>query len=292
MKRYRWTKFFIDTERNFVRHPTWAADPRTVSGAVAGVAYKHGLLDIQDKYDRWLKLSPPSLCVPIEWHELLREAESAYIHGDYYPALTSACCLGERVLNHLLIGLRGYFTNSPRYKEVARKESFQDWNGLIGILSEWGILNDDLAQQFKELLNLRNPAVHFGSLEDRQKKSGQAVNGVYSVTSKMFGMDSGHFFVCENELYIPKDKVAEPLVKEFIVPHCYLLGYKHRVEDRDGKLTIVDDEMYHDIQLSDDEFSEFRKAWKKGNDMGKSFSRNSSDKDQKSSPNHANAADS
>ena len=63
MKRYRWTKFFIDTERNLVRHPAGACDPRIVSGAVAGVTYKHGLLDIQDKYDRWLSLSPPSLCV-------------------------------------------------------------------------------------------------------------------------------------------------------------------------------------------------------------------------------------
>jgi len=292
MKRYRWTKFFIDTERNLVRHPTGAIDPRTVSGAVGGVTYKHGLLEIQDKYDRWLSLSPPSLCVPIEWHELLLEAESAYVHGDYYPALTSACCLGERILNHLIIGLRGYYTSSSRYKEVARKESFQDWNRLIEILSEWGILNDDLAQQFKDLLNLRNPAVHFGDIEDRQNKSGRAVKSVYSVTSKMFGMDSGHFFVCEGELYIPKDKVEEPLVKEFIVPHCYLLGYKHRVGNRDGKPTIVDDEIYSEIQLSDEEFIEYRKAWRKGEDMGGNLSQKSPDKDHNEPPNHANAADS
>ena len=280
MKRYRWVKFFIDTERNLVRRRARASNSRTVSGAVADVTYRYGLLDIQDKYDRWLSLSPPSLCIPVEWHELLREAESAYIHGDYYPALTSACCLGERILNHLIIGLRGYFTGSPHYKEVARKDSFQDWNRLIGILSDWRVLNDDLAQQFEELLKLRNPAVHFGSLEDHQNKASQAVNGVYLVTSKMFGMDSGHFFVCEGELYISKDKVEEPLVKEFIVPHCCLLGYKHRVEDRNGKPTIVDDEPYPDIQLTDQEFAEFRKAWRKGEDRGKDISRKSSHKNQ------------
>ena len=155
-------------------------------------------------------------------------------------------------------------------------------------MTEWGILNDGLAKQFKELLNLRNPAVHFGSLEDRQNKSGQAVNGVYSVTSKMFGMESGHFFICEGELYIPQDKIEEPLVREFIVPHCYLLEYKHRVENRDDKLKIVDDESYNDIQVSDEEFSEFRKAWKRGKDMGENTSPKSSDKDQKKSPNQAN----
>ena len=292
MKRYRWTRFFIDTERNVVRQPNLTADPRIVSSAVGGVTYQHGLLNIQDKYERWLGLSPPSLCVPTEWHELLREVESAYIHGDYYPALTSACCLGERILNHLIIGLRGYFTTSERSKEVAGKESFQDWNRLISIMSEWGILNNDLSQKFKELLNLRNPAVHFGSLEDRQNKSGQAVKGVYSVTSKMFGMASGNFFACEGELYIPKEKEEEPLVKVFIVPHCYLLGYKHRVENRDDKPTIVDDEFYSDIKLSDEEFSEFRKAWKNGNDMFNNFSRKSPDKNQNSFPNHANSVDS
>ena len=291
MKRYRWTKFYIDTERNLVRHPTGAADPRTISGAVGDVTYKHGLLDIQGKYDRWLSILPPSLCVPTEWHELLHEAESAYIHGDYYPALTSACCLGERILNHLIIGLRGYFRSSPRYKKVAGKKSFQDWNKLIDILSEWGILNADLAQQFKELLDLRNPAVHFGSLKDLQNKSGQAVKGVYSVTSKMFGIECGSFFVCKGEYYIPKDKVEDPLVKEFIVPHCDLLGYKHRIENREGKLTIVDDETYSDIQLTDEEFAEFRKAWETSEeDMGENFSRKSSDKDQEIPPNQANSA--
>jgi hypothetical protein len=284
MKRYRWTKFFIDTERNLVRNPAGARDPRIISGTVAGVTYKHGLLDIQDKYDRWLSLSPPSLCVPIEWHDLLREVESAYVHGDYYPALTSACCLGERILNHLIIGLRGYFASSPRYKEVAGKDTFQDWNKLIDILLDWNVLNNDLAQQFKELLNLRNPAVHFGDLADRQKKAGQAVNAVYSVTSAMFGTKSGHFFVCEGELYVPKDKVEEPLVKEFIVPHCFLLGYKHRVESRDGKLTVVDDETYQDIQLTDDEFIEFRKAWSKGEDKGKDLSPGSSNENQEKIP--------
>ena len=136
-------------------------------------------------------------------------------------------------------------------------------------MSDWRILNDDLAQQFEELLNLRNPAVHFGSLEDCHNKAGRAVNGVYSVTSKMFGMDSGNFFLCEGELYIPKDRVEEPLVKEFIVPHCCFLGYKHRVDNRHGKPTIVDDETYDDIQLTDEEFTEFRKDWRKGEDKGK-----------------------
>jgi hypothetical protein len=266
MKRYRWTAFYIDTERNIVKSPFGSIDPRTASGAVGGVTYQHGLSDIQDKYERWLSLSPPSLCVPVDWHELLLEVESAYVHGDYYPALTSACCLGERILNHLVIGLRSHFTSSDRYKEVARKDSFQNWNTLIDVLSEWRIVDDTLSQRFAELLDLRNPAVHFGSLSDRQQKTKLAVDHVYYVTSKMFGLESENFFRCDGEVYVCQHKAGEPLAKEFIVPHCHFVGYKHRVENRDGKLTIVDDGQYADSELSDEEFIEYRKAWSKGED--------------------------
>ncbi len=228
MKRYRWTTFFIDAERNTVRRPWGASNAQIVSGAVGGVAHRHGLFDIQRKYSRWLHLSPPALCVPVEWHKLLLEAEAAYVNGDYYPTLTSACCLGERVLNHLIIKLRSHFTSSPRYKEIARKDSFQDWKKLISILKEWKVIDDDLSSHFMQLLDLRNPAVHFGTLQDRMQKANTAVQEVYAVTSEMFGLKSGHFFDCDGELYVKHKRIDEPLIREFIIPHCNLVGYKHK----------------------------------------------------------------
>jgi hypothetical protein len=271
MKRYRWTTFFVDTERNIVLNLPGAIDPQTVSGAVGSVAHRHGLLNIQDKYTRWLNLSPSALCVPVEWHELLREVESAYVHGDYFPALTSACCLGERILNHLIIGLRDYSKSSPHYKKVAQKDSFQDWKKLISILKEWRILDDDLSNHFKRLLDLRNPAVHFGGLQDKMQNANTAVQEVYYVTSKMFGEASSHFFVCDGEFYVKKDKISSPIVKEFIIPHCCLLSYKHNVESRDGVPTIVDDLSCQDVELSDEEFIEFRRTWRNDVDKGEEF---------------------
>jgi hypothetical protein len=44
------------------------------------------------------------------------------------------------------------------------------------------------------------------------------------------------------------------------------------VENRDGKLVIIDDEIYNEIQLTDKEFIEYRKAWRKGEDMGGNLS--------------------
>lgn len=256
MKRYRWTSFYIDTMRNAL------GDQRAIDHAKEYVAQNHGQIDTENKYIRWLELEPPALCAPVEWHDLLREVEFSYIHGDFYPALTSACCLGERILNHLVINLRDYFKDSPRYKEVHAKESFQDWNRSIDILSEWNVLNDEQTGLFNELLELRNPAIHFGNLEELQEKAKEAINLVYSITSKMFGQVSGHFFICPGEFYVSSNETEIPLVKEFIIPHCHLVGYKHRIEPRNGEPTIVDDEVYDDQPLSDEEFIGLRTAWR------------------------------
>lgn len=267
MKKYRWLSFYIDSERALLRTQFGKADPNTVSGAVGGVAFKHGLRDLQNKYSRWLGLEPPQLCVPIEWHELLIECESAYIHGDYYPALTSACCLGERILNLFVLKLRDHFKNSQKYKEVAQKESFQNWQKMIDVLSEWGVLKDEIPCKFKTLLDLRNPAVHFGDLEDRRENAYQAVQAIYNITEKLFGHTSGHFFLCRGEYYVKETLLDSPLIIEFIIPHCHLVGYKHRVENINGQLTMIDDKPYDERDLNDENFAKYRDAWMNGNDL-------------------------
>ena len=268
MKRYRWIRFFVDTVRNVALHPELSKDPETIRSRRELVAFRYGEFDIDTKCARWLSVSPPDLCVPVEWHDLLREVESAYVHGDFYPALTSACCLGERVLDHLIIGLRAHFKASARYKEAVAKDSFQDWSKAISLLRDWGILNKNLATQFEELLKLRNPAVHFGGLADRSEKAHRAVELAYSITSRMFGIGPENFFICEGEVYIRRDRQADPVVKEFILPHCCLVGYKHKVEDRSGVPTIVDDERYEEAQISDHDFALLRRAQRRAKAAG------------------------
>lgn len=238
-------------------------DQESINRAMEYVAQHHGQIDAENKYARWLEQNSPDICVPVEWHDLLREVESAYIHGDLYPALTSACCLGERILNHLVIGLKDCFKDSPRYKEVHGEKSFQNWEKSIEILSEWNVLNDEQSGLFNDLLKLRNPAIHFGSVEELQENAKTAINLVYSITSKIFGHTSGYFFICSGEIYLKVDEANKPLVKEFIVPHCHLLGFKHRIENRNGQATIVDDEEYSNDVLSDDEFIAQRTVWRK-----------------------------
>lgn len=65
------------------------------------------------------------------------EAElSRYDEADY-PALVGACALGERILNHLILDLRGAYAHTPEYKRVHRKDSFDDWRVPIDTLAAW-----------------------------------------------------------------------------------------------------------------------------------------------------------
>src|SRR5207302_1293028 len=72
----------------------------------AALLVEYGMLDIDEKFARWEALIVPALCAPVEYLDLLHEVETSYVQGAFYPALTGACCLGERILNHLLLRVR------------------------------------------------------------------------------------------------------------------------------------------------------------------------------------------
>ncbi|MDB6151530.1 MAG: hypothetical protein JWQ44_2978, partial [Chthoniobacter sp.] len=77
----------------------------------------------------------------VAYHNLFfLQIRYSFTIGGYYPALTGACALGERILNHLLLAHRDFFKSSPEYKTVYRKSSFDNWDLPITTLSSWGIL--------------------------------------------------------------------------------------------------------------------------------------------------------
>ncbi len=261
MKRYRWTKFFIDTTRNIIRdaNSPVSVKKQVIDGIHEFITQHYGGANITDKFDRWYSLNPPDLCVPVEYHELMREVEASYIRGDFYPALTSACCLGERILNHLTIGLREYHRDSPRYKEISRKVSIQDWERAISILRDWDVVNDQQAIDFTDLLSLRNPAVHFGDIRERSAKAHKALNLIYSVTKSLFGHRIPIFFWAPGEIYVCYAKENDPFTKEFIIPHCVRVGYNHEVRSVEaGSIEIHDPGSYPEGHITDEEFSKRR----------------------------------
>jgi len=271
--RYRWVSFYIDARRALLKMEDGNPDTREQERRWwrKWVAREYGERDVDGKFERWLHLDPPSLCIPGEYLALLHEVEDAFIRGASYPALTGACCLAERILNDLLLGLRADFVGSPRYKEVAGQDSFDDWQRVISILREWKILDDALVAHFRELLKLRAiGAVPYGDVTQRSQRAKTAVGELYAVVSRRFGIRTGPFFMCQGEIYVRRSSEPDPFVKTFILPHCHRLSYIHRVEGTLSNRVAKDDLPAATGELTDEEFCEYRRAWRdEGVDRGK-----------------------
>jgi hypothetical protein len=121
MKRYRFlSNVFIDTRRNIMKsdlknHPGKPSVEKELLEEL-------GARDFESKLKRFVAVSPP--WARQLWPNLRYEQETyeTYAWGAFYPALVSACCLGEALLNKLVSRLANYFKHTPKYKEVYGKE--------------------------------------------------------------------------------------------------------------------------------------------------------------------------
>ena len=104
-------------------------------------------------------------------NRFLDQVRRAFIVGSYYPALVSACALGERILNHLIRTLRDDFKSTEEYKKVYKKHSFDDWGRAIGVLESWDVLLSDAAQAFRRLESLRHRSIHFDPAVDANDRA-------------------------------------------------------------------------------------------------------------------------
>jgi hypothetical protein len=222
---------------------------------------EYGQADNEQKIKNFLDIGAELTSVISYHNTFFRECKSAFIIGSYYPALTGACALGERILNHLVLNLRDYYKNTTNYKKVHNKSSFDNWDLAIDTLVDWGILLEGVPQLFKDLLEVRNASIHFGShLEtDSRTPALQALNLVHNIMIEQFGSRPGgkrNWFIngAPGFPFIKKEFEEIPFIKEFYIPSAILLGPYHRIASDDNNLRIYDHENYEDREISDDEF--------------------------------------
>jgi hypothetical protein len=67
-------------------------------------------------------------------------------------------------------------------------------------------------------------------------------------------------FWAPGEKYLKKEIEHLPLIQEFLIPNCWHVGFKHRVESdaASGALRMVDENKYEDREITDDEFRALR----------------------------------
>ncbi|MEH6639959.1 MAG: hypothetical protein V7717_11830 [Porticoccaceae bacterium] len=189
------------------------------------------------------------------------EIRQAFVVGSYYPALTGACALGERMLNHMLLILRAEFSHTPEYKQVYRKNSFDDWSLAIDTLDAWGILDGTLETKFNELKELRNKSIHFNheTYISAGSDSLKAINILSEIISLRFGFyrkeHSWAINGTKGAQFIKKGFETDPFIKNFYIPQCPIVGPYYAVKFLDEGTLFVDRASYVDTEISDQKFA-------------------------------------
>ncbi len=270
MKRYRVINMDLDSRASFLAieiRNDWeerAKEQHRVNKEriKKGLLFEYGSSAADMKLKNFIDLGSKPLSILAFHNRFLDQIRRAFIVGSYYPALTAACALGERILNHLIRVLRQDFKSTSEYKRVYRKDTFDDWDEAISTLESWGVLLPKVTTTYRELKTIRHRSIHFDPAVDTDDRSLalEAIRKLNAIISKQFGcLGNQPWFIpgIRGASYLRKGAESTPFIRRIYIPNCHLVGPLHRLEPAGYNLTSVrvdDDNNYEDREISDDEF--------------------------------------
>ncbi len=268
MKRYRVLAYDFDTRATILKQKIkddrdekikeqWSKNKTSIK---EGLIAEYGALLAFEKIDNFIALDANPISIIAFHNKFLRQIRSAYIIGSYYPSLTGACALGERILNHIIIRLRNYYKDTVEYKKVYRKDSFDNWNLAINTLETWEVLLPKVVSAFRNLKEIRNSSIHFNPGTDYNDKelALKAITKLKEIVSGQFsGFGRQPWFISgtHGACYIRKDSEEVPFVKEIVIPNCVKVGHLHKLEHGNNGWIVHDAEDYADIEITDARFA-------------------------------------
>ncbi|HCS63182.1 MAG TPA: hypothetical protein DIW64_03340 [Cellvibrio sp.] len=269
MKRYRIFSFDFDSRAQSLESvpEEWNEKAKELHLAnrektIKGLAYQYGEQQLEVKIKNFQDLKFKPFSISAFHNKFLQQVRNSYVVGGYYPALTGACALGERILNHLIILLRQYHKDSPEYKKVYRKQSFDFWPLAIDTLESWGELLPEAAEKFRALSEKRNRAIHFNPETDHNDQilaleAIHLIQEIVSIQFSAFGTQPWYFCI-PGEMYIKKEWENKPLIKHIFIPNSLLVGPKHKVESIIPNIVVNDQFEYSNDEISDEEYCALR----------------------------------
>ncbi len=222
---------------------------------------EYGTRQFEQKLQNFRDIGAKPFSILAFHNRFYAQARSAFVSCQYYPALTAVCALGERVLNHLVIGLRHEYKSSSIYKRVYRKSSFDDWTLAIDALAEWGVLTETSEAEFRTLARQRNAALHFNPETDTNDRAlalealltfGRIVESQFACLGQLPWL-----FMPPGEVYIRQDWEDNPFVRLVYLPNCIYVGYKHEVTSV-IPWKVSDAHEYESREVTDEEFATLR----------------------------------
>jgi hypothetical protein len=257
---------------------------------VNGLAQQYGTWAIETKVANFLELEREPFSVVSFHNKFLRQCRDAFVAGNYYPALTGTCALGERILNHLVLKLRDYHKNTASYKRIYDKESFDNWNTAIDVLEEWQVFIDEgvfkawrafvisktrqskeetdlhtssgVADLFRTLYKLRNNSLHFRMDLDVETRGPalRAIRLLQDIVAAQFGIEGPlpWFIPGLPRHFIKKEFEDTPFIREFYLPACKHVGPNYQITGEANALRVNDPGPYAGKEISDEEFVALR----------------------------------
>ncbi|OGP50216.1 MAG: hypothetical protein A2Y79_07875 [Deltaproteobacteria bacterium RBG_13_43_22] len=131
MRRHRILAFFdFDTRSRRLTEPIreeWeesikAQHRQNRENIVRRLKSEFGKVEIDQKIQNFVDLGTKPVSIIAFHNAFFSQVRSSFVVGSYYPALTGACALGERILNHLILIIERRIQINARVQEGISKE--------------------------------------------------------------------------------------------------------------------------------------------------------------------------
>lgn len=269
MLRYHVPILSFDTRSETLRQtPTeqWsdeakAAHEERVERLRQQISHEFGGLNLDMKVRNFADIGQLPWSIRAHHNEFLAQARDAFVMGQYYPALTAACALGERMLNHMIIDLKGHYdTQEP---ELRTGQPIQNWQRMIHILDRWGALAPTATQAFRRLYGLRNRSIHFNrDTVERQRSDAQRalqlVKTIVNAQFASFGRDCPWIDFDGFRFFVKKEFESHPFVLAYYSRACPRLGPKYHY-NLVGHLWLATDlNDYPPTEIDDEEYKRLK----------------------------------
>jgi hypothetical protein len=229
---------------------------------IEGLGRQFGVADIERKVEDFSAIGSLPSSIIAHHNMLVNQVRDAFVAGQYYPALTGACALGERILNHLAFDLRDDFRATPEFKYMYGKNSFDDWARTIGTLETWEVLQPQAAVALRELGQLRHRSLHFNpeTAVNTREHALVAIQHLMKVIEQQFSAFGSCPWFIEDTLgmcFIGKEWEARPFIRKYYLPLCPKVGYLFTWKRTDTGWAACDFEHYeNDREVTDEEFKD------------------------------------
>jgi hypothetical protein len=269
MKRHRILGWDFDSRADLIKmykdiSELTEQDRGNYANLINGLKLQFGQNQFEQKLNNLLEIGAKPHSVIAYHNNFLEQIRNSFVIGSYYPALTSSCALGERILNHLILNLRAQFKLTPEYQKVYRKASFDNWDLVIETLTSWSILLPMAKAKFLELKVKRNDSIHFrlDTENNARQHAIESVKLIQDIINEQFTAFGNRPWFITNipgEIYLKKSWEVDPFIKLVYLPNSLQLGYKHKIESF-FPIKINDQFQYEENEISDEEFTNRRNA--------------------------------